>query len=307
MKVPIWLKAIVTFILAILIAWQIGPRRFVSNIEGIHLDYLFYALLFFPLVIFLGTEKWYAISKDKVRNPDRKSFLISFLGGMSIGLITPARVGEFSRVLFLESHSKAELTGIAFVDRVIDLQVTLILGVWSVFILLDKFSFFIFSSVVLLGLIFLYRPQVFMVILRPFAKILPFEKQATLFLTGMNSISARVITQCLLLRTVVSIIDLFQFYILINAFSYVSLSAALAAYPLVIFANILPITIGGVGIREGVSAIILARFNVAPETAVSASFLLFCINTLLPGLIGTFFVTRIKLKKNRKYQKAITA
>ena len=211
MKVPIWLKAIVTFILAILIAWQIGPRRFVSNIEGIHLDYLFYALLFFPLVIFLGTEKWYAISKDKVRNPDRKSFLISFLGGMSIGLITPARVGEFSRVLFLESHSKAELTGIAFVDRVIDLQVTLILGVWSVFIFLDKFSFFIFSSVVLLGLIFLYRPQVFMVILRPFAKILPFEKQATLFLTGMNSISARVITQCLLLRTVVSIIDLFQF------------------------------------------------------------------------------------------------
>jgi uncharacterized membrane protein YbhN (UPF0104 family) len=85
----------------------------------------------------------------------------------------------------------------------------------------------------------------------------------------------------------------------------VSLFAALAAYPLVIFANIIPVTIGGVGVREGVSAIILGRFRVAPEVAVSASFLLFCINTLLPGLIGAFFVHRIKFRNNKKYVKAI--
>ena len=307
MKIPIWLKAIITSVLVILITWKIGPQRFISNWDGVNSSYVLYALLFFPVVLLLGTEKWYTISKHKVRNPERKCFLVSFLGGMSIGLLTPARVGEFSRVLFLETDSKAELTGIAFVDRVIDLQVTLMLGAWSVFIFLDKLSFLIFSLVVLLGLIFLYRPQVFMVILRPFTRVLPFEKQATLFLTGMNSISVGVITKCLFLRTLVSIIDLFQFYILINAFSFVSISGVLAAYPLVILANIVPITIGGVGIREGVSAIVLGRFNVAPEIALSASFVLFCINTLLPGLIGVFFVTRMKLKKNSKYQEAMMA
>lgn len=307
MKVPIWLKAIITSVLVILITWKIGPQRFISNWDGVNSSYVLYALLFFPVVLLLGTEKWYTISKDKVRNPDRKSFLISFLGGMSIGLITPARVGEFSRVLFLESDSKAELTGIAFVDRVIDLQITLMLGIWSVFIFLSKFSFVIFSLAVLLGFIFLYRPRVFMVALQPFIRILPFGKHTALFLTGVNSISAEVITKCLLLRTLVSIIDLFQFYILINAFTFVPLSAVVAAYPLVIFANILPITIGGVGIREGVSAIILGRFNVAPEIAVSASFVLFCINTLLPGLIGVFFVTRMKLRKNSKYQETMMA
>ena len=307
MKIPIWLKAIITSVLVILITWKIGPQRFISNWNGANASYVLYALLFFPVVLLLGTEKWHTISKHKVRNPGRRRFLVSFLGGMSIGLLTPARVGEFSRVLFLEADSKVELTGIAFVDKVIDLQITLMFGIWSVFIFLTKFSFVIFSLVVLLGFIFLYRPRVFMVALRPFIRILPFEKQTAHFLTGMNSISVGVITKCLFLRTLVSIIDLFQFYILINAFSFVSLSAVSAAYPLVILANIVPITIGGVGIREGVSAIVLGRFNVAPEIALSASFVLFCINTLLPGLIGVFFVTRMKLKKNSKYQEAMMA
>ena len=68
-------------------------------------------------------------------------------------------------------------------------------------------------------------------------------------------------------------------------------------YPIIILINILPLTIGGIGIREGASMITLSKFGIPPEAAVNASFLLFCANTLIPGLIGALFFSKAEFKR----------
>ena len=58
-----------------------------------------------------------------------------------------------------------------------------------------------------------------------------------------------------------------------------------AAVPLVALAMVLPISIGGVGIREGGLAVLLAPYGVPPEKAVAIGLLWFLV-TIVSGLVG---------------------
>ena len=129
---------------------------------------------------------------------------------------------------------------------------------------------------------------------------MPFKGKLLLLAQGINSIPQKTISVCIIYRLLMTVIDVLQFYLLIMAFIPIKVIYALIAYPLVMLINILPITIGGIGVREGTSALILTKFGIPPEYAVSASFLLFCVNTLLPGLAGSLFISRIRLSGTLK-------
>ncbi len=54
-------------------------------------------------------------------------------------------------------------------------------------------------------------------------------------------------------------------------------------------ANSLQITIAGIGVREGLTALFLVPFGVSAEVAVAAAFGVFALDQLLPSLAGLFF------------------
>ncbi len=295
MKLPLWLKSFITVTLVISIFAIVGLNNIVNAFAKVDLYYFMIAILLSPLIIIFGTEKWYQIAKGSSDNLTRKDACISFLGGMSLGLLTPGRIGEFSRVLFLNG-SRIKLTGIAIVDKVIDIESIFLVAVFATALISNRPLLLLTFAASLAGLIFLYFPHTFTSL---FSKItrysfVPFKNKMPLLFTGINSTSKKTITVCILYRLLMTAIDIIQFYLLITAFTPIKLTSAIISYPLIILTNILPITIGGVGVRESVSALILSRFHISPECAVSASFLLFCINTLLPGIYGAFFMSRIR-------------
>jgi uncharacterized membrane protein YbhN (UPF0104 family) len=61
-------------------------------------------------------------------------------------------------------------------------------------------------------------------------------------------------------------------------------------FPLVILTNVLPLTVGGLGIREGAAAALLSHYGVPTAEAALAAFLMFAINTALPGLVGALLL-----------------
>jgi len=79
--------------------------------------------------------------------------------------------------------------------------------------------------------------------------------------------------------------------LLLNAFQPVSFLVVFSVLPIIVLISNFPITIGGLGLREGVAALMLNSFGVSPAIAVMASFLLFCVNNLLPGAIGFIFLS----------------
>ena len=61
---------------------------------------------------------------------------------------------------------------------------------------------------------------------------------------------------------------------------------AVLILPVVTLSNLISITIGGLGVREGLAAALSPSVGLAPEVAAAAFFLSFFSTRLIPGLIG---------------------
>ena len=92
----------------------------------------------------------------------------------------------------------------------------------------------------------------------------------------------------LLIKGAIWIIGASQVYIIALAFSIdvPYFSFVLMSITSVVVASILPISVGGLGVREGVLVVLLSTFGVQPETAFVISLGGYMIKTLFPGIIG---------------------
>jgi uncharacterized protein (TIRG00374 family) len=289
------LKIALTVILVGIILNTIGIKKLLLSFQGINIYLFIFAFLLSPPVVLLGTEKWRQIIKHEAKGIEFKNALVSFLGGMSLGLLTPGRVGEIGRILFIKKGGKGALVGIALVDKFIDLQITLFICIFSAFIFLGHiFTILLFCGVIF-GFIIIFYPKTFSNLFERIATLLPFKDKINKVLTGAINIPRKSLTVCLFYRLIVSLTDIFQFWLLLNSFMTISLVNVAAVYPLIILSSVLQLTFGNIGIREGLSILTLSKFGVSPEVSANASFLLFTANTLIPSLCGAFFIPSLRI------------
>jgi len=88
-----------------------------------------------------------------------------------------------------------------------------------------------------------------------------------------------------------------QFYHLLNHYDHGRLWMVILAQPLIMLTNILPLTIGGLGIREGTAMVLLSSFGVPQAAAIASAFMLFLLNTALPALIGSLLLLSRREKR----------
>ena len=63
--------------------------------------------------------------------------------------------------------------------------------------------------------------------------------------------------------------------------------------------TLLPVTFGDLGIREGIAVFFYGFFAVSEAAVFNASLLIFVLNFLLPALLGTFYLFKLReLKQN---------
>ncbi|MCZ6679287.1 MAG: hypothetical protein O7E52_18815, partial [Candidatus Poribacteria bacterium] len=77
-----------------------------------------------------------------------------------------------------------------------------------------------------------------------------------------------------------------QFHLLLRSLEPVGWQVGFTLPIILVVTASLPISIMGLGLREGTAALLLSRYGVPMESAVAAAFSLFVVNALLPGLIG---------------------
>ncbi len=290
------LKICVTVVVTAILLYKVGLDKFALSLSTINIPLFCLAFLFFPVVVLIGSLKWKIMVRHEAEGITFEDALVSFLCGMTLGLLTPGRVGEFGRIGFISQGRKAALAGIALIDKIVDLEITLALGVVGTYVLFGETMCLILSLIVLTGGVFIFSPELFSPIMRQTIYRLPFKDKIRSVISGMTGIPKKVLLQSLVLRLAASLVDMFQFFLLLNSFVPVRFLEVVSVYPIVLLSNILPLTIGGLGIRESVSLFTLSQFGVSAEAAVNSSFLLFCLNTLLPGLIGAGLLPRFKMR-----------
>jgi uncharacterized membrane protein YbhN (UPF0104 family) len=91
-------------------------------------------------------------------------------------------------------------------------------------------------------------------------------------------------------------LELSSFFFLLRAFSPTGFATAVATYPYIALAGDLPVSFGGVGVRECAAALLLSPYAVPPGAAVGAALLWFVFGILFPAVLGVAWLVVEKLK-----------
>ena len=205
----------------------------------------------------------------------------SILLGMALGLFTPGRLGEIGRGLAFPSNRA--VTGIfAGIDRLTSVFCGLILSIFCIY-----HSDLLKMELVLIGCIFFIVIWVCFFFLRKGLgeRYSIFRK----FRTQSESITTKELFFIFLYSMMFNFIFCFQFFLLVGAHYEWDLNIFLLIPIIYTIKSFLPISIGDLGVREGVAVLLFSQCGLDPEPAFNASLGIFMLNVLIPAICGWFW------------------
>jgi uncharacterized membrane protein YbhN (UPF0104 family) len=208
----------------------------------------------------------------------------SLMGGFALGAVMPGRLGELGRFLFVPVADRARVILLNLIDRALDMWALGTFMVGSLFLIVPHPAALFAVCVWLTVLPFMIGLPAIVSRLGG----LPWWGEALrdqLRVAGKTLATLRV-SRYAILALVSTGLDLLAFYSLLRAFQDVRFGVALATFPWIVTAGGLPVSVSGLGAREGVAAVLLARFSIPPTVALDVSLLLFAFTGLLPAIIG---------------------
>ena len=284
-----------------LILSKINIGNTIKILNSIKYEYIIYSLLLFIPHLFVKSIRWnLLLRQQKIHYSFFDTFII-YLSSLYIGFITPGRLGELVKVLYLKNDKNIKFTvGLASVilDRIFDLYLLLLLSL----ICLIKFNIFeIYSNIFLVILIILillplliFKKKLIKDVLQK-ASIGFFSK--ILIAKNPNKIK-RLISEFVFLINFQIIFSLlltilgYSFFFLQCKLIAISMNLKIDFITLSLFNSLsniisfLPISFSGIGTREAVLVYLFDIVNVNPESAVSFSILVFFTLFGFGGILG---------------------
>ena len=232
-----------------------------------------------------------------------ESYRLTLLGTF-YGLVTPGRVGEFARVLHVQAPRAAALSSVVW-DRVADVLILELLCV-PAFLFVPEWRG---PLLLAWGLLVAFTAAVLWVLSSAFAL-----RTATALLPAFTAPLREWRTRSHdMLRCGVSgasaLWGLFFYALTYPAAWFLLRDIAPDASPLVLLGlpmlpllGNLPIALGGLGLREQVSAAVFHQFGAGAANGAAFSLAWFAVVTLLPGLLGLLWTLTVSRRSIRTGQ-----
>ena len=300
--------------LFIIILTKTDFKDILTNIKNVKLFYLSFALLFSFPVIMTKSYCWNYLKKRQNIYYSQKDSFLMYGSGMYIGSVTPGRIGEISRILYLtkDGYSLGKSLVSLILDRISDFVFLFIFLFFGLFFSLDLINnqilIFLTTAIFLIILLFisLRLNQTKFVFKKLFYFLIPNKYKKSLKVNFQDFVKD------------IKIYDFKNYLIilLITAFSWsfyyvqmyiVARSANITNVPLlhlsiiltiIGFINLIPISISGIGTRDAALIFFLTPFMIAKEQIIifSSLILLMYIFHALIGFV-CWLIKPIKFKK----------
>lgn len=290
------LKILLTLIFLGFVLLQVDVHRIGSAFQSLRVSFFLIALLLLPVNLIVQLIRWRFILKAAAIDATPQHIFTSLLAGLSFSLVTPGRVGEVGRSLYIHSSTTMKTVGLVILEKAYAF-IAILIAVGISIILWNKIIIGVFCIVGVLLLAF--HLNIIRSILSRLSFLLPFGVKITELWSAWNHFGRRQILSLLLISLLFFSIVFLQFYVLVSSFEAVQLKPALIAIPLTLAVNSLPITVAGLGVREGAAVFFFSHFGVAETAALNGAFLLFVIDILVPGLFGLLLLPKMRLTFER--------
>jgi uncharacterized membrane protein YbhN (UPF0104 family) len=277
----------------VVIGWRVPFAGLRAAFRNLEMGSLLLALFCLLVLLFLRAYKWHRLMAAAGKAHLRKS-LRSLFGGFALGLITPGRLGELGRCVFVREDERAQVALLTVYDRLLDFWALLTSMGASLFLLTSRPAA-LFGVAVWLA--FLPVVMGFPALVSHLCKLAPKSRHFRGHFMEAGAGMPLIATPRFALLAVGAMwAELASFFFLLRAFFPTGFSTALATYPYIVLAGDLPVSFSGVGVREGAAALLLSPYAVPSGAAVDASLVWFVFAMLLPAVLGAFWLVAERAK-----------
>lgn len=284
MRVAPWVRIGVSAVVVSVILWRVPMFALWLALEAVRRAWMGLALAAVLAMLAVRCLRWHRLLRAGNVSVARADSARSLLGGFALSVVMPGRLGELGRCLFLPKAARAPVLLLNILDRGLDIWALVTCAVASLFLVVPRPAA-MFAVGVWLALLPLVLGLPALVSglgdLPWWGSSFRVELRAAKQTLG-NVPAARFAGWALVSTS----LDLVTFYCLLRAFQGVEFKAALATFPWIVIAGGLPVSVSGLGPREGMAALLLADFAVPSAVALDVALLLFAFSALLPALLG---------------------
>lgn len=273
---------------------RIGPEKLWRTVSSVKPLYFAAALPIFFVMIWVKSVKMRALMKSPMKLSDIY-FLNAF--AFSLGSITPGRLGEFSKIIFLSRRGIAlsESFSVTLIDRLADVAGMVSLAVCGLYVFFGTTAGWAgaaaAAAIFLFALSLWFSDQMLRRITRGKLKEWV-ELEGDAIRSYIRSLSLKAWTATFVLTMGYLGFYFLQMWILAKGLDlpigYIQTAMAISASAV---PAILPISVFNVGPRDAVLAAIFSRMGWGAENGVALSTLILGL-FLLNGLFGLFFLPR---------------
>lgn len=282
-----WLRYSLTLLLIAIILWKVvKPDQLWGTVQRVSVAHLAAAMALTVPFLLLKSMRWYALLRaGRCRATFGEAF-VSLIGGMGVALITPARLGEVTRAAYLSEPRKLRVGALVMVDKIYDVIVLALLSVAGAALLVGPLLALALGAFGAAGVYLALRPRDLRTFYATIGRRLPLYRKIDTVLAGFAEFRGAVGALCLLYTLGSFLIVLLQYWIILEAWGKGGWDVVAFCFPMVVLTNAVPLTVAGLGTREGAAILLLRHYHIAASIAGTSAFLMSFMNTVLPGLIG---------------------
>jgi len=268
------------------------------EVSSINLFFILISIILMLVNWSLEAYKWGALV-DRFQSLSFSKKLISVLMGLSIGFLTPNRIGDYAgRLRFISPSNRMQSIHASFVASVYQTAVTLLVGGVGLAYWLDQeilsthqvSLIYLILLIVSLGFVLLLFRMKWMISQIIALRFLSYYADR---FSWFLSIERKVLQRVFFLALLRYCVFMLQYYLIIIAFpiesSFILVISSISIIYLI--TTIVPTsTISDIILRGAISLVILGTFIASEEIILAITALVWCINLVLPSLIGTSLI-----------------
>ncbi|HLY63797.1 MAG TPA: lysylphosphatidylglycerol synthase transmembrane domain-containing protein [Terriglobia bacterium] len=288
MRVTPIVRAGFSIVFVAIILWRVPINTLWYALQNLNGVWLWPALASAFVALGIRIFKWQQLLKAGGSRTPLRDVMRSLFGGFALGVVTPGRLGEFARCLFTPEAERPTVIALNVLDRILDS--------WSV------------ATYAVVSLFLIGRPLPGTIALVGWAAFIPalLISPRLIFRLGESPrwnkfIGAKlprgdpvlekgVVATFAGWALLATSMDVITFYFVLRAFHPTAFMTAPTTYPWIMMASAIPLTLGGLGLREGAAVALLHHYAITPAEATEVALLLFVFLSLLPALCGGLLI-----------------
>ncbi len=296
----LWFTIRIIFSLSILgiLIYKVGLSQIINTFLTMNKIYLIPVLLLYSLALFVGALNIYLLVKKIKKSIKLRNVINYYLLSWASGSLMPGRLGEFS-ILYLLKKEKinyGESLAITIIDKLITLMILFLSAILVVILLLDLTNTYriliLLMSIIILFFVVkseIVRNTIKRFISKKFAdKFKNFNKTLSKFIKHYKKILLLNFFLTVLKSIITSVIT---YLIFLSFDSRASVILVLLISTALTIIALVPITVNGIGLREGVAIFLYGLIGLKPEVVIST----YIFSTIIMYLYSMFIFMKIRI------------